>query len=102
MKRGWYKHHYFNHFELHPLHLQQETHTHKRRTHDKKENTNLKNQKQHGRVQTWRGCEEKLEYKLTPLSLGGQPLAIIKSYNYNYVLEALEINHGLCHNLGWQ
>jgi len=38
MKIGNYKGHHLNHFELHPLHLQQhETHTHKWRTYDKKE-----------------------------------------------------------------
>jgi len=35
-----------------------------------------KNQKQHKRVQTWRGHEEKFEYKLAPLNLGSQPLLI--------------------------
>jgi hypothetical protein len=77
MKIDNYKHHHLNHFELHPLHLQQqETHTHKWRTYDKKENTNLKNQKRHKRAQTWKGHEEKFEYKLILLNLGSQPLLI--------------------------
>ncbi len=43
---------------------------------DKKENKNLKNQKQHKKVQTWKGREEKFEYKLVRLNLGSQPLHI--------------------------
>lgn len=42
----------------------------------RRKNTNLKNQKRHGKVETWRGSEEKLEHKLIPLSLGSQPLLI--------------------------
>jgi len=45
MKKRKYEHRYFNHFKLHPLHPQQKTHAHKWKTYDKKESTNLKNQK---------------------------------------------------------
>ncbi len=100
MKIGKYKQHYLNHFEFHPLHRQQqETHTHKWRTYDKKENTNLKNQKQHKKVQTWRGCEEKFEYKLVPLNLGSQPL-LLNLIATTLFFKALEISHRLCHILG--